>query len=61
MGITIPGSGSPSTRVYTYYSDGTSDYREGVRNGKLYTDKLRSGGSWLEAEGVGWDVVNMIS
>ena len=60
MGITIPGAGTPIARVYTYYSDGTGDYREGVRNGKLYTDKLRSGGTWEQAEGVGWDVVNMI-
>ena len=60
MGITIPGSSGGSAPTYSYWMNGSSQYRIGIRNGKLYTDKLRAGGSWGEAEGVGWDVVDMI-
>ena len=60
MGISIPGSASPLTVVYSYYKDGTDQYRIGIRSGKLYTDKLKDGGTWVQAEGVGWDVVNMV-
>lgn len=61
MGITIPGSSSGSAPVYNYWKDGSSEYRQGIRSGKLYVDKLKAGGSWSDAEGVGWDVVDMIS
>jgi hypothetical protein len=57
--ITIPGSSPTSATVYRYWKSGTSEYRQGIRNNKLYVDKLKSGGSWDEAEGVGWDVVGM--
>jgi hypothetical protein len=60
MGITIPGSSPTSATVYRYWKSGSTEYRQGVRGGKLYTDKLRAGGNWGLAEGVGWDVVGMV-
>ena len=60
MGITIPGTSPTSATGYIHWKSGSSQYREGVRSGILYTDKLKDGGSWSEAEGVGWDVVRSV-
>ena len=60
MGITITGSSSTTPRVYEYYKLGSIEYREGIRSGIFYTDKLKDGGSWNQAEGVGWDVVRSV-
>ncbi len=61
MGITIPGSSPPLTAGYSYWKDGTDEYRMGVRSGTLYTDRLLPGGTWAQAEGVGWEVVGTVS
>jgi len=60
MGITIPGANAASSRPYYYWSDGTDQYREGIRSGVLYTDKLLPGGTWEQAEDVGWEVVRSV-
>lgn len=61
MSISISGSNPTATRASIPLEDGTNGYRIAIRGGKLYTDKLRSGGTWNQAEGVGWDVVQIIS
>lgn len=60
MSINISGSNPTATRASAYLGDGTNEYRIIIRNGKLYTDKLKSGGTWEQAEGVGWIVVGML-
>ena len=60
MAITIPGSSPTSATGYIHWKSGSSQYRQGIRSGILYTDKLRAGGNWGLAEGVGWDVVGSV-
>jgi len=57
MGITITGNTPTVATTYRYWKDGSTEYREGIRNGVLYTDKLLPGGSWSQAKDVGWEVV----
>ena len=59
MGIAIPGSSPPLTAGYSYWGGYT--FRMGERGGTLYTDKLLPGGTWAQAEGVGWEVVDAVS
>lgn len=57
MSITIPGTSATAAPVYRYWKSGSEEYREGIRSGVLYTDRLKSGGSWSQAINVGWEIV----
>jgi hypothetical protein len=61
MGITIPGSSPTSATTYKYWKEGDEEYRMGIRNGVLYTDRLKINGSWGLDEGVGWVVASSVT
>jgi len=66
--VTVSGkSGSTAAANWRYYTDGTTRYREGVRDGKYVVDKYLAGGdldkfnSGEGTEGTDYELVDQLS